>query len=432
MPDPIDYKHDVFISYSHKDKEWVCTELLPRLEAVGLQVVIDYRDFKIGVPILINIERAVDESRHVLLVLSPAWLDSECADFESLLGGTKDPAGRRSRLIPLLYQSCELPTRLDALTCADFTEVAELEFQFKHLLEQLTEDKNSTAKFAPLDDSSFVAGPPISKPRQFFGRDYQVRRLFNLVKKAPMQNGAIIAPRRSGKTSLLLYLKMITKTAAADLRVGQRNDYLPQAARYHWIFVDFQDVRLGRADRLMTYLLQQMQFPIPNPCTIESFMNTVSQHLREPTIILMDEIDVALKTYKDMDLTFWNGLRSLATNQSHGLLGFILAAHQSPYELAHENNVGSPFFNIFGYTTSLGPLGETEARDLIASSPVEITSSDVDWILSQSKRWPILLQILCRERLVALEEKQFDEQWQESALEQMRPFQHLLEFGKLV
>ncbi len=40
--------YDIFISYSHLDSEWVKDWLVPRLEAAGLSVCIDYSDFEIG------------------------------------------------------------------------------------------------------------------------------------------------------------------------------------------------------------------------------------------------------------------------------------------------------------------------------------------------------------------------------------------------
>ena len=75
----------VFISYSHYDKAWVHEWLLPRLEAAGLKVLIDTRDFTIGAPALVNIERAVESSQRTLLVLTPHWVASEWTNFESLL-----------------------------------------------------------------------------------------------------------------------------------------------------------------------------------------------------------------------------------------------------------------------------------------------------------------------------------------------------------
>ncbi|MGB3612748.1 MAG: hypothetical protein WBA10_03070, partial [Elainellaceae cyanobacterium] len=57
------------------------------------------------------------------------------------------------------------------------------------------------------EESPFVTGTPISHPSRFFGRRRVVKRLFNLLKTHPLQNGAIIGQRRSGKTSLLNYLR---------------------------------------------------------------------------------------------------------------------------------------------------------------------------------------------------------------------------------
>jgi hypothetical protein len=112
--------YDVFISYSHADAAWVWDWLRPRLEEAGLRVCLDRRDFDVGAPSLENMERAVDHSRHTLLVLTPAWVDSEWTAFEELLTQTADPAARRRRLIPLLLQPCQPPRRIAMLTYADF------------------------------------------------------------------------------------------------------------------------------------------------------------------------------------------------------------------------------------------------------------------------------------------------------------------------
>jgi hypothetical protein len=116
-----DTPHDVFISYSHADARWVREWLQPRLEAAGLRTCIDWRDFDVGVPSLINMERAVDHSRHTLLVLTPAWVASEWTAFEQLLTQTADPAARQRRLLPLLLQPCQPPRHIAMLSYADLT-----------------------------------------------------------------------------------------------------------------------------------------------------------------------------------------------------------------------------------------------------------------------------------------------------------------------
>ena len=135
MREQTTHSYDVFISYSHADQEWVKGWLLPQLEKARLRVCIDFRDFEVGVPVVVNMERAVDRSRHTLLVLTPAWVESEWTTFESLLVQTSDPSGRRQRLIPLLLKPCEPPGRIAMLTYADFCDFGEHASQLGRVIE---------------------------------------------------------------------------------------------------------------------------------------------------------------------------------------------------------------------------------------------------------------------------------------------------------
>jgi hypothetical protein len=282
-----------------------------------------------------------------------------------------------------------------------------------------------TQQLQPKESSPFITGPPITHPRNFFGRQRELKRLFDLLKRHPLQNPAIIGKRRSGKTSLLHYLKNITTTPPEQLRPGQKSDWLPHPERYCWIFVDFQDARMASRERLLSYILECLSLKVPTPCNLDYFMDVVSDNLHMPTVILLDEIGVGLQRCPELDDGFWESLRSLATNYTGGNLAFVLAAHEEPMQLAHHTGHTSPFFNIF-ITFSLGPLADTEARDLIASSLISFPAEDVEWILEQSGRWPLLLQMLCRERLFSLEEGEIGEDWRENGLEQIKPFTHLL------
>lgn len=130
-------QYDVFISYSHIDRVWVHSTLLPQLEAANLSVCIDDRDFEIGLPSLINMERAVAHSRRTLVVMTPAWVQSEWTEFESLLVATSDPAERKQRLIPVLLRACQPPPRIAMLTYADFTDPNQHEAQLRRLVRVL-------------------------------------------------------------------------------------------------------------------------------------------------------------------------------------------------------------------------------------------------------------------------------------------------------
>lgn len=99
----------VFISYSHKNADWVKTWLVPKLESHGVPAHVDYRDFEIGVPSVINMERAVEQCAKTILVFTPEWVNSEWTQFESLMLQTEDPIGLRKKVLPLMLADCSLP-----------------------------------------------------------------------------------------------------------------------------------------------------------------------------------------------------------------------------------------------------------------------------------------------------------------------------------
>lgn len=156
------YSYDVFISYSHRDASWVQGELLTKLEAAGLKAMIDVRDFEIGAPSLTEMERAVETSRKTLLVLTPAYLNSEWASFENLMVQTTDPAARQRRIIPLLKEKCDLPLRLRTLTYVDFTHSANLDMNWSRLLKALAApDPQAPAPQLPAPQASPSASSTI-------------------------------------------------------------------------------------------------------------------------------------------------------------------------------------------------------------------------------------------------------------------------------
>ncbi|CAG0932486.1 hypothetical protein TFLX_02615 [Thermoflexales bacterium] len=280
-------------------------------------------------------------------------------------------------------------------------------------LDEFVSSEEEAPQLAP-----FIVGPPILHPRQFFGREAELRAIFDLWRHDPLQNVAIIGQRRSGKTSLLHYLATISATPPSDLRPQQRRDWLPHPERYQWVFVDFQDARMHQQERLLHYMLTHLALPVPESCDLPTFLDIVSLHLCAPSIILMDEIAVGLAA-PELDQHFWWSLRSLGTLQTHGQLGFVLAAQTVPAQIAQEYGKPSPFFNIFGHSFTLGPLLEEEALALIASAPLPFSPDDQDWILEHSGGWPYPLQLLCHLRLSALRNGDETTAWRTQALPQL-------------
>jgi hypothetical protein len=177
-----DFKYDVFISYSHKDEEWAVNILLPALENAGLGVCIDYRDFDAGRPSIVNMEDAVDESRHTVLVLTPNWTGSEWTDFEAVLTQTDDPAGRRQKLIPIMLEKCAPPKRVRSLTYVDFMRSDRLENAWKQFFKALGKPNAPIpTSVTPKPDTgsrdTWHLAHPYPMPPNFTGRVAEQKRL---------------------------------------------------------------------------------------------------------------------------------------------------------------------------------------------------------------------------------------------------------------
>jgi hypothetical protein len=430
---------DVFISYSHKDDD-LRAELEKHLIILKRQrEIADWSDR--------NIEAGSEGKEHrdklesspvILLLISVDFLASDdCYDVEMQRAIERHDAGT-ARVIPIILRPCDwqyspfsklqvLPQEGKAVTSWKNQDSAFLDVVqgIRQAVKSLPSIESKAKKERV--ESVFITGTPIEHPRQFFGREKELKRLFNLLKTRPLQNAAIIGKRRSGKTSLLNYLSRITMTPVAELRPGQRSDWLPNPETYRWIFVDFQDARMAQRERLLRYLLESMELPVPKPCDLESFMDQVSGQVLRPTVILLDEIGVGLQRCPELDDEFWESLRSLATTQTGGNLAFVLATPENPMDLAHDTGHSSPFFNIFGYTTTLEMLKEIEARELINSSPLSFAPADIAWLLIHSCNWPLLLQILCQERLFYLQDNDLSNVWQKEGLKQITKYSTLLE-----
>ncbi len=145
VPPSDDYNYDVFISYHSKgsDKVWVRKTLLPYLESKGLKVNVDIR-FPLGVPTITCMENAVQQSRYTLAILSPNYLESSFADFESLIAQHLGKEQSQNRLIPLLYEFCSPRLGIRYLYMLDLTDDEEFETQMERLVYQLKQPHSSS------------------------------------------------------------------------------------------------------------------------------------------------------------------------------------------------------------------------------------------------------------------------------------------------
>jgi hypothetical protein len=132
-----EFEYDVFVSYRHQDKPWVRSQLARSLEARGLKTCVDYRDFRLGAPLIKEMERAVERSRYTLAVLTPAYLESNFTELESVLAQHVGLEQSQHRLLCILREPCRPRLSLRAQLWLDMTEDEEFEANIERLAFEL-------------------------------------------------------------------------------------------------------------------------------------------------------------------------------------------------------------------------------------------------------------------------------------------------------
>lgn len=103
-----EFKYDVFLSHSSKDKP-VVRELAEKLKADGIRVWFDEWIIQPGDSIPIKINKGLKESRVLVLVTSANASESDWVTFEHQTILFNDPTNKTRRFIPLSLDDSETP-----------------------------------------------------------------------------------------------------------------------------------------------------------------------------------------------------------------------------------------------------------------------------------------------------------------------------------
>jgi tetratricopeptide (TPR) repeat protein len=107
--------YHVFICYSRKDEGFVL-KLATKLKNRGVPVWLDQWDIPTGANWDRTIETALNESNSLLLILSPSSANSDEVQCE-----WREALDDKKVVVPILYQPCEIPYRLNTIQYIDFT-----------------------------------------------------------------------------------------------------------------------------------------------------------------------------------------------------------------------------------------------------------------------------------------------------------------------
>lgn len=110
-----DKKYDAFISYSHKDEEFVNTVLVPGLESGNpkYRICLHYRDWIPGEYIQNQILQSVEDSRRTIVVLSSNFIESVWGQLEFKAAHSQALQDRTNRIIVIVYGQVPPESELD-------------------------------------------------------------------------------------------------------------------------------------------------------------------------------------------------------------------------------------------------------------------------------------------------------------------------------
>ncbi|MFN2251396.1 MAG: winged helix-turn-helix domain-containing protein [Anaerolineae bacterium] len=213
----------------------------------------------------------------------------------------------------------------------------------------------------------FVLGKPIKDPADFYGREHELRELFESV--VNMQPVAMVGEHRCGNTSILY--QMLDPTVQQQyLPAGSTDDLL-------FVFVNAQLAAEG-PEAFHRRVARALKRADPDAGVdfddvidnfwIEDYLEDLADRDKR-LVLLLDEFEVLAS----FPASFWEWFRGLITEYD---MSIVAATRVELGEFRDEWGSGSPFFNMFRsiYIGAFSP-GDVDAllTDAAAESGVDFT-----------------------------------------------------------
>ncbi len=126
----------IFLAHSSKDKRFV-RQLAADFVYSGIQVWFDEAEIKVGDSFLQKIEQGIQSMEYLGVILSPNSVNSHWVQKEVESALVEEIEGKRIKVLPILYKSCDIPAFLRAKQWADFRDRKSYSKNFNMLLERL-------------------------------------------------------------------------------------------------------------------------------------------------------------------------------------------------------------------------------------------------------------------------------------------------------
>jgi hypothetical protein len=195
------FEFDVFISHASEDTDW-CKRLVNRLKEAGLKVWFDQEQLHDGGNLPGMIDKGLAASKHIVLVMTPAYFAKEWTMAEAYFAVTKDPTGQRRFAIPILRENCMRSPLLQSWIYLDFRN----DDQFSDNCNQLV----TTLSSAPLLlESRF---PAIAKLQN----EIEIFKLLTSCQLSDQSRGLDLAHQRGDPYAIYLTVRAIEDSLGSE------------------------------------------------------------------------------------------------------------------------------------------------------------------------------------------------------------------------
>lgn len=245
----------------------------------------------------------------------------------------------------------------------------------------------------------YIVGHPVQNPSDFYGRQRQVSRLFEIIGGPQAQSVNVLGLSRSGKTSFLRYIAHPTVMVR----------HLRSPEQFCMVYVDMATCKTPahfyyRVQMQLKMLLGQVNTGFlwkesgPDNMSIYDVEAFLCHFPERRIVLLLDQIDeIPTETF---DRNFLTELRAMTSVQDYNLV-CVTTSHADLYLLGSQVGLpaSSPFYNIFfPVPLYLAELESTVIDSLICSPALQVgvpfSAEDVQQIKQMAGTLPFLLQVV--------------------------------------
>ncbi len=382
-------RFDVFLSYSSVDKSWVA-DLKDALKARGLKVWLDSDEIRPGERFASALEKGLEESKTVVMVVSPeaiasGWVNEEYNRALSLAQSNTEPL----RLIPVILRDSKLPGFLASRNWVDFRDASTYDKSLERLIWGITDRETQGGAHEII----FHVNGPLSADSDLYVERKADRDALLYLRR--MDYISLIEPRQQGKTSLIYRLMDRLSPQGYTFVI-----YDLGAEKFHKNSEEEWYTSLG------TWLLNRLKFinhdarfALPtNGNSWLAFLENIgsaAMEARQKVVIVLDEIREMPSAYST---SFFTVVRSIYNERpmspAFENLTFITSGVFNPNELIQDENVSK--FNV-GHRIPLEDFDLPQVRRLVAH--LQLPDGVVDTVKRRVFYWtdgqPYLTQRLC-------------------------------------